>query len=108
MRRVGQLIPIGVLVAGLSCPLQAAERNWKSSGSKGVVVSGTSAGTAVGIEILSKGGNAADAAAASILALSVSAVGAFCVGGEAPVLRNGLSVSRLYPCCHGVDEAGLC
>ena len=86
MRRLLQIMLVGFLIAGFSCPLQSAERNWKASGNKGLVVSGTSAGTAAGIEILSKGGNAADAAAASILALSVSAIGAFCIGGEAPVL----------------------
>jgi gamma-glutamyltranspeptidase / glutathione hydrolase len=57
-----------------------------ASGSHGVVVSGRPAATAAGIKILEQGGNAADAAAATLLALSVTYVGAFCVGGEVPIL----------------------
>jgi gamma-glutamyltranspeptidase/glutathione hydrolase len=57
-----------------------------SAGSQGVVVSGNSAATAAGIKILKQGGNAADAGAATLLALSVTSVGAFCVGGEIPIL----------------------
>ncbi len=56
------------------------------TGSQGVVVSGRPAATAAGIKILEHGGNAADAAAATLLALSVTYVGAFCVGGEVPIL----------------------
>ena len=55
-------------------------------GSQGVVVSGRPAATAAGIKILENGGNAADAGAATLLALSVTYVGAFCVGGEVPIL----------------------
>jgi gamma-glutamyltranspeptidase/glutathione hydrolase len=56
------------------------------AGSHGVVVSGKPAATAAGIKILEHGGNAADAGAATLLALSVTYVGAFCVGGEIPIL----------------------
>src|SRR5580658_2147056 len=57
-----------------------------AAGSQGVVVSGRPAATAAGIKILEQGGNAADAGAATLLALSVAYVGAFCVGGEIPIL----------------------
>ena len=57
-----------------------------ATGTQGVVVSGKPAATAAGIKILEQGGNAADAAAATLLALSVTYVGAFCVGGEVPIL----------------------
>src|SRR5580658_3463332 len=57
-----------------------------AAGSQGVVVSGKPAATAAGIRILEQGGNAADAGAATLLALSVTYVGAFCVGGEVPIL----------------------
>jgi|1186.fasta_scaffold00587_6 gamma-glutamyltranspeptidase/glutathione hydrolase len=55
-------------------------------GSQGLVVSGKPTATAAGIKILEQGGNAADAGAATLLALSVTYVGAFCVGGEIPIL----------------------
>jgi gamma-glutamyltranspeptidase/glutathione hydrolase len=57
-----------------------------AAGTHGVVVSGKPAATAAGIKILQQGGNAADAGAATLLALSVTSVGAFCVGGEIPIL----------------------
>jgi len=57
-----------------------------ATGSRGVVVSGKPPATAAGIKILEQGGNAADAAAGTLLALSVTYVGAFCVGGEIPIL----------------------
>src|SRR6202453_1054926 len=57
-----------------------------AAGSQGMVVSGKPAATAAGIKILEQGGNAADAGAATLLALSVNYVGAFCVGGEVPIL----------------------
>ena len=55
-------------------------------GSKGLVVSGSAAATAAGVRMMEQGGNAADAGAATLLALSVTTVGAFCIGGEVPVL----------------------
>src|SRR3954449_6619915 len=55
-------------------------------GTQGLVVSGKPTATAAGIKILEQGGNAADAGAATLLALSVTYVGAFCVGGEIPIL----------------------
>jgi gamma-glutamyltranspeptidase/glutathione hydrolase len=57
-----------------------------ASGDKGIVISGKSDATAAGIEILEKGGNAVDAMTAAILALSVKHIGAFCIGGEVPVI----------------------
>jgi gamma-glutamyltranspeptidase/glutathione hydrolase len=41
-----------------------------AAGSQGVIVSGKPAATAAGIKILEQGGNAADAGAATLLALS--------------------------------------
>ena len=57
-----------------------------AAGRQGVVVSGKPSATAAGVKILEQGGNAADAGAATLLALSVTYVGAFCVGGEVPIL----------------------
>src|ERR1700729_3786593 len=57
-----------------------------AAGSQGVVVSGRPAATAAGVRIREQGENAADAGAATLLALSVTYVGAFCVGGEVPIL----------------------
>src|SRR6476620_6527740 len=75
-----------------------------ATGSQGVVVSGRPVATAAGIKILKQGGNAADAGAATLLALSVTYVGAFCVGGEIPILvynADGKNVKLL----EGIGEA---
>ena len=54
--------------------------------SKGMVVSGRAVASEAGTRMLNAGGNAADAGAATLLALSVLTVGAFCIGGEVPIL----------------------
>src|SRR5262245_38945405 len=59
---------------------------WKASGTHGAVAAGGQAAVDAGITILKAGGNAADAAAATILALSVTDSGSFCFGGEVPIV----------------------
>lgn len=59
---------------------------WQATGATGIVAAGGPAAVAAGIEILSQDGNAADAAAATILALNVTDHGACSIGGEVPVL----------------------
>ncbi len=59
---------------------------WKASSKTGVVAAGAADAVAAGIEILEQEGNAADAAAATILALNVTDHGACSIGGEVPVL----------------------
>ena len=66
-------------------PLET-EMSWNASGHVGAVAAGDSRALAAGIEILRDGGNAADAAVAVILALSVTDYGQYCIGGEVPFL----------------------
>lgn len=64
-----------------------AERiGWKAVSKTGVVAAGGARAVAAGIGILDRDGNAADAAVATILALSVTDHGACSIGGEAPLL----------------------
>lgn len=62
------------------------EIGWKAVSKTGVVAAGGAKAVAAGIEILEAGGNAADAAAATILALNVTDHGACSIGGEVPLL----------------------
>ncbi len=59
---------------------------WNAVSSTGVVAAGGEGAVAAGIGILDRGGNAADAAAGTILALNVTDHGACSIGGEVPVM----------------------
>ena len=62
------------------------EIGWSAVSETGVVAAGGAKAVAAGIEILEAGGNAADAAAGTILALNVTDHGACSIGGEVPLL----------------------
>ena len=79
------LLAGGLLLYGTS-NLQAARSASVASGKKGIVVAGEKRAADIGTQVLEKGGNAADAATASLLALSVTKIGAFTIGGEASVI----------------------
>ena len=59
---------------------------WNAVSSTGAVAAGGAGAVAAGIGILERGGNAADAAAGTILALNVTDHGACSIGGEVPVM----------------------
>ncbi|MBT3288837.1 MAG: hypothetical protein HN380_15925 [Victivallales bacterium] len=59
---------------------------WQATSTAGVVAAGSADSVAAGIGILEGGGNAADAAVATILALIVTDHGECSIGGEVPLL----------------------
>ncbi len=59
---------------------------WKGTGKKGAVVAGGQEAVEAGLAVLKGGGNAADAAVATVLALTVTDSKAFCFGGEVPIM----------------------
>src|SRR5262249_30955727 len=59
---------------------------WQASGTHGAIAAGGQGAVDAGMSILKDGGNAVDAAVATILALSVTDSTAFCFGGEVPIL----------------------
>jgi gamma-glutamyltranspeptidase/glutathione hydrolase len=64
----------------------AQEIGWKADSKTGAVAEGAAGAVAAGITILEQEGNAADAAAATILALNVTDHGDCSIGGEVPLL----------------------
>jgi gamma-glutamyltranspeptidase / glutathione hydrolase len=89
---------LGQEPTGQAVPAAVAGRtDWRAEGTQGAVAAGGRDAVAAGLEILKLGGNAADSAAATILALSVTDWRAFCFGGEVPILvydskRQGITV----------------
>jgi gamma-glutamyltranspeptidase/glutathione hydrolase len=81
----------------VDAPAVAGRTEWQAAGTQGAVAAGGRDAVAAGLEILKRGGNAADGAAATILALSVTDSRAFCFGGEVPIMvydaqRQGVTV----------------
>ena len=62
------------------------EITWHAEGKGGAVAAGGKEAVAAGLSILKQGGNAADAASATLLALSVTDVGFFVIGSEVPLI----------------------
>jgi len=75
-----------VFFLSLSFPYLVQSQNHYCQSAQGVVAAAKEGSSEAGIFVLEKGGNAADAAAATILALSVADYGPFCIGGEAPLM----------------------
>ena len=85
MRQTALFLPL-TLVFFVALAHASSHIGWKASGKGGAVAAGQGDAVAAGIRLLDAGGNAADAAAATLLALSVTDYGMFAIGGEIPFL----------------------
>jgi gamma-glutamyltranspeptidase/glutathione hydrolase len=65
---------------------QIDQIGWQATSSVGAIAAGGAGAVDAGMQILENGGNAADAAAATLLALQVTDHIACCIGGEVPLL----------------------
>jgi gamma-glutamyltranspeptidase/glutathione hydrolase len=63
-----------------------AAATWHAAGKNGAVAAGGRPAVEAGMAMLKKGGNAADAAAATLLALGVTDSRSYCLGGEIPII----------------------
>ncbi len=86
--------------------MKVANIGWKASGNGGAVAAGGSEAVAAGIHILEGGGNAADAAAATLLALAITDYGAYAIGGEIPFIIYDASKQQVKV-LSGVGRAPL-
>jgi gamma-glutamyltranspeptidase/glutathione hydrolase len=82
-----RLLVTACLVSVIVCgSVIADEITWHASGKGGAVAAGGKPAVAAGLSMLKQGGNAADAAAATLLALSVTDFGYFAIGSEIPLI----------------------
>ena len=82
-----------LVISGIS---HAREFSWKASGKGGAVAAGGNDAVDAGISILEKGGNAADAAAATLFALSITDYGWFAIGAEIPFLIYDAKTQKVH------------
>ncbi len=73
---------------------------------RGAVAAGKADSVAAGMQILEDGGNAADAAAATLLALAVTDYGSFAIGGEVPLIIYDAKKQEVKVLC-GLGSAPL-
>jgi gamma-glutamyltranspeptidase/glutathione hydrolase len=74
----------------------AEEFGWKASGKGAAVAAGGNDAVMAGISILEKGGNAADAAVATLFALSITDYGMFAIGAEIPFLIYDVKTKKVH------------
>ncbi|MFT7641121.1 MAG: gamma-glutamyltranspeptidase/glutathione hydrolase, partial [Pirellulaceae bacterium] len=84
MRRLVILAAVVFCTTGSS--LMAADLSWRASGKGGAIAAGGADAVQAGMAMLESGGNAADAAAATVLALTVTDHGMVCIGAEVPMI----------------------
>ncbi len=100
---------LGLLLLIMSNPVTAFSADtiaWKGSGKGGAVAAGGGPAVAAGLQLLEQGGNAADAAAATLLALTVTDYGSCAIGGEVPVLIYDAEKKEVKVLC-GLGRAPL-
>jgi len=95
MTRFTGLLAVALAVTSSVGAAETESIGWKASGQGGAVAAGRSGAVAAGIQLLREGGNAADAAVATVLALSVTDYGSFAIGGEVPLLIYEAETGRV-------------
>ena len=98
MRRARVFLSL-LLLPAFPTLVHAQAADWTARGRGGAVAAGDSRAVAAGIETLRQGGNAADAAAATLLALSVTDFGRFAIGGEVSLLIYDAPTRQVRSLC---------
>ena len=106
MLRCGKLFRLLIV---LSVPLSTVDADvitWKAAGRNGAVAAGKMNSVAAGMQMLTRGGNAADAAVATLLALTVTDYGRFAIGGDVPLIIFDAKKQEVKVLC-GMGSAPL-
>jgi gamma-glutamyltranspeptidase/glutathione hydrolase len=84
---VGWVSGVVILLSGANLVSgQVDQQSWQATGDKGAVICGCPQGADAGLLILKQGGNAVDAAVATMLVQSVVESQLFCFGSEVPMI----------------------
>lgn len=75
------------------------ELGWEAAGTGGAVAAGGAGAVAAGRTLLEQGGNAADAAAATLLCLAITDYGNTSIGGEIPLLIYDAKQEKVKVLC---------
>jgi gamma-glutamyltranspeptidase / glutathione hydrolase len=107
MSRIGRIATLS-FCALIVCGTRSAakEISWNASGQGGAIVTGGGGALAAGMKLLKDGGNAADAAAATLLALTVTDYSQFAIGGEVSLLIYDAKTQKVKVLC-GLGRAPL-
>src|SRR5262245_29785943 len=98
---------VAIVAFVASADLTAApEMSWKAGGRGGAVAGGGSEAVAAGISVLRADCNAADAAAATLLALAVTDYGQYAMSGEVALLLYDTKSGKVKSLC-GLGRAPL-
>ena len=100
------LITICFIVLTICAGLNADQFGWNASGKTGAIAAGGDDAVGAGISILEKGGNAADAAASTLFALSITDYGWFAIGAEIPFIIYDAKTKQVKVLC-GLGGAPL-
>ncbi len=106
MRMLRILVVALLAVTTVSRTVMAEDIGWHAEGRGGAVAAGGAEATAAGITILKQGGNAADAAAATLIALAATDVGFFVIGAEVPIISFDAQGNEVKVFC-GLGTAPL-
>ena len=95
-----------LLLLSVCGSVNGARTDWHDSGKGGAVAAGGKDAVAAGIAMLSQGGNAADAAVATLFALSITDHGMFAIGAEIPFIIYDAKTKKVAVLC-GLGAAPL-
>ena len=95
-----------LLLLSVCGSVNGARTDWHDSGKGGAVAAGGKDAVAAGVAMLSQGGNAADAAVATLFALSITDHGMFAIGAEIPFIIYDAKTKKVAVLC-GLGAAPL-
>ncbi|MFZ1289884.1 MAG: gamma-glutamyltransferase [Melioribacteraceae bacterium] len=86
MKKIYLIMIIAIVILNFTNIYAQEKIGQRGSGKNGIIAAGKPEAVEAGIKMFELNGNATDAAISSLLVLSVKHIGAFCIGGEVPMI----------------------